>query len=188
MQEVRSWHDIVTLDESWFYLSTDHEMIWLQFGKKVPERERHVIQSKKMMLKIVWNPSGFHLINILSAWCKFNSSQDVTNILGPIAGWRRVQAGASRRKLIIHADNARPDVAKLTQQFQEHNSMKRAPHPAYSPDLAPSDFYLFGYLKQVLAGQELPDGESHLGAVNEILGARKSDLAKSISRLDGKIS
>jgi len=24
---------------------------------------------------------------------------------------------------------------------------KREPHPSYSPDLAPSDFFLFGYLK-----------------------------------------
>jgi hypothetical protein len=26
-QQSRSWHDIVTLDESWFYLHTDHEFI-----------------------------------------------------------------------------------------------------------------------------------------------------------------
>jgi hypothetical protein len=170
MQEVRSWHDIVTLDESWFCLSIEHEIIWLQCGEKVSERESHVIQSKKLILTIVWNPSGFHLINVLSAGCNFNPSHDVTNILGPIAGCRRVQAGASRRRLIIHADNARPHVAKLAQQFQEHNSVKRAPHQAYSPDLAPSDFSLFGYLKHVLAGQEFPDGEALLGAVNEILG------------------
>jgi hypothetical protein len=25
--------------------------------------------------------------------------------------------------------------------------MKQAPHPPYSPDLAPSDFFLFGYVK-----------------------------------------
>jgi histone-lysine N-methyltransferase SETMAR len=163
-------------------------MIWLQSGEKVPERERHVIQSKKLMLTIVWNPNGFHLVNALSAGCTFNSSHYVTNILGSIAGWGRVQVGASRRKVIIHKDDARPHVAKLTQQFQDHNSMKRAPHPAYSPDLAPSDFNLFGYLKQVLAGQEFPDGEALLGAVNEIWWDWKSDLAKSISRLDGKTS
>jgi hypothetical protein len=33
--EIRSakhqdWHFIITLDESWFYLSTDHEQIWLR--------------------------------------------------------------------------------------------------------------------------------------------------------------
>jgi hypothetical protein len=33
---VKCWHSIVTLDESWFYLPTDHEIIWLQSDEKVP--------------------------------------------------------------------------------------------------------------------------------------------------------
>jgi hypothetical protein len=28
------------------------------------------------------------------------------------------------------------------------NQMKQAPHPPYSPDLAPSDCFLFGYVKR----------------------------------------
>jgi hypothetical protein len=54
---------------------------------------------------------------------------------------------AHQSKLIVHADNARPHTAKMTSQFMEQNSMQRAPHSAYSLDLAPSDFYLFGYVK-----------------------------------------
>jgi hypothetical protein len=64
-QKQRSWHDIVTLDDSWFYLNTDHELIWLHPDGEIPERERCTIQSEKVMLTIVWNPSGFHLINVL---------------------------------------------------------------------------------------------------------------------------
>jgi hypothetical protein len=30
--------------------------------------------------------------------------------------------------------------------------MKQAPHPIYSPHLAPSDFFLFGYVKGKLMG------------------------------------
>jgi transposase len=30
--------------------------------------------------------------------------------------------------------------------------MKQAPHPPYSPDMAPSDFFLFGYVKRKLMG------------------------------------
>jgi hypothetical protein len=29
IQRDRAWYDIVTLDESWFYLSTDYEFAWL---------------------------------------------------------------------------------------------------------------------------------------------------------------
>jgi hypothetical protein len=33
----RAWHDIVTLDESWFYLSTDYEFVWLPRDEKFPK-------------------------------------------------------------------------------------------------------------------------------------------------------
>jgi hypothetical protein len=115
IQQVRCWHNIVTLDESWFSLSTDHEMIWLQSDEKVLDRERHTIQSKKLMLMIVWYPCGFHLINVLPNRCKFNANHYVTNILGSVANWRTVQAQGSTRKLIIQADNAQPHVATMTQ-------------------------------------------------------------------------
>jgi hypothetical protein len=46
VQRDRPWHDIVTLDESWFYLSTDYEFVWLPRDTKISERERHTIQPK----------------------------------------------------------------------------------------------------------------------------------------------
>jgi hypothetical protein len=46
VQRDRTWHDIVTLDEFWFYLSMDHEFVWLPRDEKVSERERHAIQLK----------------------------------------------------------------------------------------------------------------------------------------------
>jgi hypothetical protein len=47
--------------------------------------------------------------------------------------------------------------------------MKMAPHPAYSPDLASSDFYLFGSVKQLLSGCQFADQHSLLQAVSDIL-------------------
>jgi hypothetical protein len=61
----RAWHDIVTLDESWFYLSTDHAFIWLARDDTLPERRRYMVQSNKFMLAIAWNPRVFHFINVL---------------------------------------------------------------------------------------------------------------------------
>jgi hypothetical protein len=42
--------------------------------------------------------------------------------------------------------------------------MEQAPHPPYSPDLAPSDFSLFGYLKDRLQ-QQFEDGDQLFDAV-----------------------
>jgi hypothetical protein len=43
------------------------------------------------------------------------------------------------------------------------------PHPAYSPDLAPSDFYLFGHVKQLLGGCQFADQDSLLQAASDIV-------------------
>jgi hypothetical protein len=47
--------------------------------------------------------------------------------------------------------------------------MKSAPHPPYSPDLAPSDFYLFGYVKRCFVGVPFEDGDQLLAAVEGVL-------------------
>jgi hypothetical protein len=46
--EIRSikhqgWQFIITLDESWFYFSTDLEQIWLRPDQEPPERAKHTI-------------------------------------------------------------------------------------------------------------------------------------------------
>jgi hypothetical protein len=46
--------------------------------------------------------------------------------------------------------------------------MKSAPHPPYSPDLGPSDFYLFGYVKRCLAGISFKDADQLLAAVKGV--------------------
>jgi hypothetical protein len=47
--------------------------------------------------------------------------------------------------------------------------MKLARHPSYSPDLTPSDFYLFGYVKRCLAGLWFEDSDQLLAAVEGVL-------------------
>jgi histone-lysine N-methyltransferase SETMAR len=129
------------------------------------------------MLTIVWNPGGFHLVNILPKGFKFNASYYVTQILDTRSKWGRTQAGHTNRKLIVHADDAHRHTAKMTSQFMEHNSMQRAPHPAYSPDLAPSDFHLFGYVEQLLSKCQFANQDSILQAVSDILvGSEKVTL------------
>jgi hypothetical protein len=37
VQRDQAWHDIVTLGESWFYLNTDSEFVWLPRDEKFPK-------------------------------------------------------------------------------------------------------------------------------------------------------
>jgi hypothetical protein len=49
VQCMRQWHDIVTLDESWAYLSSEHDLMWTAPREIVVDRERHTVQSSKFM-------------------------------------------------------------------------------------------------------------------------------------------
>jgi hypothetical protein len=83
---------------------------------------------------------------------KFNAGYYIAEILESLSEWRSIEAAGNERKLLVHADNARSHTDKLSTQYFNENRMKSAPHPPYSPDLAPSDFYLFGYVNRCLAG------------------------------------
>jgi hypothetical protein len=62
----------------------------------------------------------------------------------------------------------------------DHNSLKRVPHPPSSSDLAPSDFYLFGYVKHQLQGHEFTEGAKLVSAIFEILNQIPTDTSVDI--------
>jgi hypothetical protein len=53
VQSTRQWYDIVTLDESWVYLFSGHDLMWTAPGEIVVDRDRHTVQSPKFMLTVV---------------------------------------------------------------------------------------------------------------------------------------
>jgi hypothetical protein len=96
VRSTRQWHDIVTLDESWIYLFSEHDLMWTALGEIVFDRERHTVQSRKFILTVVWNPIGFHVLKALPKGRKFNAQYYTTDILVAISDWRR-QTGEQGR-------------------------------------------------------------------------------------------
>jgi hypothetical protein len=89
-----AWHDIATLDEPWFYFTIGHERIWLPEGTEAPERERITVQSRKMMVRIVWNPTRFSWTVAHPKGMKSNADYYIFHILDPLAEWQRSQVRA----------------------------------------------------------------------------------------------
>jgi hypothetical protein len=83
------------------------------------------------MLTIVGNPTGFHLINVLPKGIKFNTSHYVTDVLRLFLEWLNTQISGSDRQVIVHADNACPQMATVTLEFLNRSGMKMASHPPY---------------------------------------------------------
>lgn len=80
----------------------------------------------------------------------------------------------SAKVLLIH-DNARPHASARTQQELQRLKWETFGHPAYSPDLAPSDYHLFPKLKEFLGGKQFTNDEELQQAVTAWLKSLAAD-------------
>jgi len=74
---------------------------------------------------------------------------------------KRPEYETRQHKVILLHDNARPHVTKLVKETLETLRWEVLPHAAYSPDCAPSDYYLFRPMTHALA-------EEHFNSYEDI--------------------
>ncbi|GFX04225.1 histone-lysine N-methyltransferase SETMAR [Trichonephila clavipes] len=55
-----------------------------------------------------------------------------------------------RNGFLLHHDNARPHIALCVLNVSQRNNVEILPHPPYSPDKTPCDFWLLPQLKKPL--------------------------------------
>lgn len=68
--------------------------------------------------------------------------------------------------LLLH-DNAPVHKARIAKAAVRECGFEEINHPPYSPDLAPSDYFLFPNLKKDLRGKHFSDDEELKAAINE---------------------
>ena len=66
--------------------------------------------------------------------------------------------GMLSRGVRLHHDNAPVHTAAVAKAAVKECGFKEIEHPPYSPDLAPSDCYLFSKLQKDLRGRKFDDG------------------------------
>ncbi len=102
---------------------------------------------------------------------KFNRNFFEQKVLGDLSSTIKTNG------FFLHMDNARPH---LVHEKLKELGIKRLEHPPYSPDLAPSDFFLFGYLKKLLEGEEFDSEIELFDRVTEILKGISKSVLKSV--------
>lgn len=65
----------------------------------------------------------------------------------------------NRKGVVFLQDNARPHTSLVTRQKLLQLEWDTMPHPPYSPDLAPSDYYLFRSLQNFLDDKSFTSNE-----------------------------
>jgi histone-lysine N-methyltransferase SETMAR len=129
------------------------------------------------MLTIFWSPLGFSLLEILPKRIHFDSQYFCSSNLSAIVQNRQSETHEDRRRrMVVHFDSATPHTAKYMIDYLKASRLTRASRPAFSPDLAPSDFYLFGKLKMALMGAAFADDELLQGVMEVLNGISREEL------------
>ena len=68
----------------------------------------------------------------------------------------------------------------------ERNGYELIPHPAYSPDLAPSDYFLFPNMKKDIRGRHFRSNEEVVAAVEE--GQRQGFFSSGLMALEHRLT
>jgi len=81
----------------------------------------------------------------------------------------------------VQHDKAWPHTARSTVAPIQDLSFECLPHPLYSPDLAPSDFHVFGQLKEAMGGKSFRSNKEVQQAVRVWLRSQPKDFFLEVS-------
>jgi hypothetical protein len=77
--------------------------------------------------------------------------------------------------VLLH-DNAHPHTAACTRALPQHFKGELFDHTPYSPDIAPSDYHLFTYLKNWLQSRRFNNNEKLMEGVETWLSSQVADF------------
>jgi hypothetical protein len=80
----------------------------------------------------------------------------------------------------MHLDNARRHNSKKSNECLTEFRARRVSHPAYRPDLASSDFFLFGTMKTELQNYEIHSREDPILVIRAIFDQISKETLISI--------
>jgi len=172
---------IVAGDETWAH---NHQLE----TKKVSKEWRHTSSPKpqkfctqplagRVMLTLSWVEQGVILEHYMS-WRNTVTSAAyadlLKNYLHPAIKSKR--HGLLSTGVLLQYDNPWPHTAHSTVATIQDLSFKCLPHPLYSPDLAPSDFHVFGPLKEAMGGESFRSDEEVQQAAHKSLHSQPKDF------------
>jgi len=145
-------HRIVTDDEKWIYFQNPkRKKSWIDPAQSSISSSRPNRFGRKPMLCVWWDQEGVTYYELLkpSETVNAHGYQQLIKLHRALREkrhyWKR------HDKLIFLHDNAPSHMSTMVQNYLETLNWEVLSHPAYSPDLASSDYHLFSSMGHTLA-------------------------------------
>ena len=131
------------------------------------------------MATVFWDAKGVIMLVVLPKRSTITGVY-YANLLDQLrTAIREKRRGKLSKGVLLQQDNVRVHTCKVAIDAVERNGYELIQHPAYSPDLAPSDFFLFPYLKKDIRGLHFRSDEEVVTAVEEWVNGKDPDFFSS---------
>lgn len=155
---------IVTTDEMWVHHfipeSQQSSREWRHTGSPRLKKARRTRSAGKVMATFFWDWQGVIHVDFLTEAKTVSVAYYSQLLATEIKKKIRFKRKRGEKWVAFLQDNARPHTAKTTMETIVKLKWDLLPHLPYSPDLVPSDFYLFGRLKSDLEGMRFADNDA----------------------------
>ena len=163
---------VIAIDETWIR-SYEPELKrqsaeWRHPDSPRPIKFRQSPSPVKLMLIAAYDSSGMVLAHFVPPGQTVNSEYYCHFLKRELRPALRRKRPEMERPLILQ-DNAAAHRAQATQVALSDLQWETLPHPAYSPDMSPPDFDLFGKLKEPLRGQRFRSLDDVKAAAKRVL-------------------
>ncbi|GFX01076.1 hypothetical protein TNCV_4580421 [Trichonephila clavipes] len=117
-------------------------------GSLSVKKFKTLMLATKVMLTTFWDASDLHYTEFLTRRFTVNFDRYCVTLRSLKQRTRRIRP--KRNVFLLHHDNARSHCTAQTPDVIERLKLTVVPQPPNSPDLAPSDFWLFPNRKETL--------------------------------------
>ena len=174
---------IVTQDEAWVHHfdreSKQRSIEWTRKESQAPRKFKAAKRSNKVMASIFWDCHGIIMIDYLEKGKTVSGKYYADELVRLRECIKKKRRGKPTKGVLLLHDNASAHRALVAEDSARNCGFEILEHPANSPDLAPSDFYLFPGMKKELQGQVFASNDEVMDAVEDCFEGKEEQYFKS---------
>ena len=176
----------MTCDEKWVRYDNSRRESSLLGKDEIPQHHPKPLGfGRKIMVTVWWTSAAIIHYSFLKPGTSITADSYCQELTVALEKLEEKQRSLVIRKgpILLH-DNARPHTAIKTQKKLQQLGIEVLAHPAYSPDIAPTDYYLFQNLDNFMARKKFSKREEVQNEVSSFFESCEPDfLRKGIHRL-----
>ena len=150
-------------------------------GPGSPRRKKFKMQPSagKVMATVFLDAKGVNMLDFLPKRSTITGVHNANLLNEMRTAIREKRRGKLTKGVLLQQENARVHTCRVAMDAVERNRYELIPHLAYSPDLAPIDFFLFPNLKKDIRGLQIRSDEDVVTAVEEWVNGKDRDFFSS---------